>query len=943
MSDRAEELYGLMQWACDTRTSARIVEEFRQPPRDGKFRTLPAEYNDPRIVKAIESLGISPDAIYSSQADALEWAAAGFSPFMTTETASGKSFVFQIAALKKMLDDPEARILVLYPTRALNADQLISWQQMMKAADLPAHKVGLLDGGVSHDKREEIVRDSRILIATPDVIHAWMLSDPGIKTKDVQDFIKNIRLRVIDEAHINDGVFGTKFSYLMRRLTVAQRLLNPEVKTSKEYWENYGQVIAASATISNAEAFLHELTGLPKTKDQQIYVISPEEDGSPRQARHITRVRVHARKVNEVVEPYLGALRRHDPAAKTIIFVDSRKLAETTAARLNETMGDGYAASYKSGYTRDARNDIETDFRNPDSALRVLVATSAAEVGINMLPVQSVLNIGLPDNASSMLQRAGRIRKGGLVAFIERQGKDTVVDRNVVTNAFTRPPRTPTLYRKNEGIQAQMLACLLNEIENITGREPTLADVKLSPWPTSFHQLASDVITGERSLEDVLHRKVPYNTKPQRYFSLRDADAGRARVVLFVPGLKRTITLEELSHLQALNEAYPGATMLHRGDYYRIKKWNDSERSSSFIIHAEPIEKGRLTRSFMNSSLSTNLWFDAKRSAIQLPKMKIGELSRGDFMANVGFIVRTSVGGFTEFQGPISDGNRLGAVFYNKTHELEDGNPCKDMQGPPAYRTWHKGLLVRIQERWFHPESRRQIGRAIIEEYARRRKLSAKDFTLHTDHIEAKYSNNYGYDGDTGYMMAICESSTSDFGLAKDLYNDLPQILIDMTRTHENEDIRRLAWNMYSWTLGLKEVDTPTQDQAARAHLKAAPEGRVLCFEPGSVVTKINPKDPKQRDVVRIKSAKVYEGQVLYEFEPFGDDDNAKSKRAREDFKHSMPMKFFEAQPGFWYSYGYIDLTTGAITPEDYEDADKLLVNVSGKDTYPASLRLGAA
>ncbi len=944
MTDKAEKLNGIVQGILkdQPRLGLTLMESFRQENREGKFAPIPDAYREfPQIIQASNALGISPDALYTSQAEPLDWLSVGVSVFTTTETASGKSYVFQQAALWKILQDPNARVLVLYPTRALNSDQLISWQQMMKAADLPAHKVGLLDGGVGYNDRLEVVKDARILLATPDIIHTWMLANPQIKDPHVQEFLKNIRLRVIDEAHINDGILGTKFSYLMRRMTVLQRLLNPKL-SAKEYWENYGQVTAASATISDPGAFLHQLTGL--AKDQQIIVIDPTQDGSPRKARQILRVAAPKKKVNEFLNTYLAQVAQMDPDAKSIVFVDSRKLAENIAKDLNEMLGTEAAASYKSGYTREVRAEIENNFRDPKSPLKILVATSAAEVGINMLPVQNVINIGIPESQSSMQQRAGRIRKGGLVMFIERVGVDLDVHKHEIRKAFTQPPKRPTLYRKNEGIQAQMLACAIDEIQNLTGRKAKVSDFGLTTWPEKFVDMARDVLSGERKIKDILHRKVPGNTTPQRYFSLRDADGGRARVVMFAPGIKKTVTLEELSHLQALTEAYPGGSMLHRGDYYRIKKWNENARGEA-IIHAEYSEPGRLTRAFMKSALTTNLYHLPHHTAIQTDKMRVGKLNKGDFMANVGFTVRTSVEGFTEFQDYISDGSKLGAVFYSSSHMLEDKNPCKDLKAPTPYRSWHKGVLMRVQESWFHMDSRKILGRAIIDEYAKKNKLSANDFDLYVDGIEAKYSQHYGYNVEQGNMMAICESSISDFGLANKLTNDLPEILLDLCQ-HESDVVRRLAMLMYQWNLGLHEINTPTQDEAAKIHLKPvmANNDDISCFMPGSLVSmRENPKNEKsKKETVRITDVQLYEGEVLYQFVPT--ETKTLRGRAPKECIRSLPARHFSVEQGNWYTYGTFDKVTGQLTTANNESFEKLadfeFGRASRKKEPEASLRL---
>ncbi len=122
-----------------------------------------------------------------------------------------------------MLDQrPESVVLVFYPLKALVADQLVSWRQVLAAAGFSDNAVGRLDGDVLPDERQQIMESARVILATPDVTHAWLMSN--LARPAHRRFFGRLALVIIDEAHVFDGVFGSNFAYLFRRLAVAARM-----------------------------------------------------------------------------------------------------------------------------------------------------------------------------------------------------------------------------------------------------------------------------------------------------------------------------------------------------------------------------------------------------------------------------------------------------------------------------------------------------------------------------------------------------------------------------------------------------------------------------------------------------------------------------------------------------------------------------------------------
>src|SRR5262249_10602694 len=144
---------------------------------------------------------------------ALELTASEADICLATATASGKSLVFQAAALNLLLRDRFAKVVALYPAKALIQDQIEKWRSVLDPFGI---RFGFIDGTVPVERRAEILSSSRVLLMTPDVMNSWLMGRVG--ERQVRDFLRGLRLLILDEAHVYDGVFGTNMAYLLRRL-----------------------------------------------------------------------------------------------------------------------------------------------------------------------------------------------------------------------------------------------------------------------------------------------------------------------------------------------------------------------------------------------------------------------------------------------------------------------------------------------------------------------------------------------------------------------------------------------------------------------------------------------------------------------------------------------------------------------------------------------------
>ena len=249
-----------------------VIESFEIPGQPARYAAIPnflidspiGQYLDQEFAQQAAGNG----ALWQHQARALNALGSGDNVVISTGTASGKSLVFQSLAFHKVLLNPDSRVLIFYPLKALAADQLRGWQRMANFLELGEDAIGRIDGSVRQHDREDILERAKIVIMTPDVCQAWLMH--RLSAPVVKDFVRSLSIVVMDEAHTLEGVFGSNFAFLIRRIIAARNhLLRDDATPSKL------QLVAATATIANPGEHMKLLTGADFT------VVSYEDDGAP--------------------------------------------------------------------------------------------------------------------------------------------------------------------------------------------------------------------------------------------------------------------------------------------------------------------------------------------------------------------------------------------------------------------------------------------------------------------------------------------------------------------------------------------------------------------------------------------------------------------------------------------------------------------------------------
>ncbi|MGA3234807.1 MAG: DEAD/DEAH box helicase [Bryobacteraceae bacterium] len=574
-----------------------------------------------------------PKGIYQHQLLALGHFGNGENICLATGTASGKSMVFYAAAIDYLVKNPKKNVLVVYPLKALAREQEVRFNDAVREAGLDA-TVARIDGQVPVSSRTSLVRKSRILILTPDIIHAWMMSSVADPT--VRSFLKRLGLVIVDEVHNYTGVFGSNSAFLFRRIQHLVELLGGRFS-----------YIGASATIANPDLHLRNLFGV------EFHIIGPEADTSPRHA--VQLLLITPPQFGDLLSELTTLLRylATDGKHRFIAFVDSRKQVEYLSAIIRRSddrnESEAFRADhlqsmqvlpFRAGYELEDLNTIQG--RISTGAVRGVISTSALELGMDIPFLDTGVLVGVPMSRTSLLQRIGRIgrHKPGLVIIINRgslQDKQAFQDADAF---MARPLTESSLYLENQRIQYLHVLCLARHggehdsaIGGGSGTDTEFASA--INWPPGFLELCQKERIGEIS-PDLQPMKMEGGESPNHVFPLRDVESQFQVELKQGPNLR---SLGSLSHGQVMREAYPGAVYYYTGQPFRIYRVFDQAKKIQARSEAHYTTKPTALPTLVFPNLSAG---NVQRAA------RIGELTAIDCNVQI----REVLVGYKERRGP---------------------------------------------------------------------------------------------------------------------------------------------------------------------------------------------------------------------------------------------------------------------------------------------------
>jgi ATP-dependent Lhr-like helicase len=324
-------------------------------------------------------------------------------------TGSGKTlaaFLATIDALVRLgvrgqLSD-ETHVLYVSPLKALSNDiqknleePLAGIRQELAAAGLPDVEIRTVvrTGDTPQAERERMRRKPpHILVTTPESLYILLTSKSGRRT------LSNVRTVIVDEIHAvaanKRGVHLSLSLERLRRLT-GGRLTRVGLSATQKPIEEVARFLVGGG--QSGELFEPgECTivdaGHVRRRDLAIEV--PE---APLEAV------MSAEVWTQVYDRLAELIREH---RSTLVFVNTRRLAERAARALSERLGDDQVTSHHGSLAKEQR--LKAEQRLKRGELKALIATSSLELGIDIGHVDLVCQISTPRAIAALLQRVGR-------------------------------------------------------------------------------------------------------------------------------------------------------------------------------------------------------------------------------------------------------------------------------------------------------------------------------------------------------------------------------------------------------------------------------------------------------------------------------------------------------------------------------------------------------
>lgn len=342
--------------------------------------------------------------------------AAGRDTLIAAPTGSGKTLAAFLWCLDRLVREgldadgalpPRLDTLYISPLKALGNDiernlqvPLAGIGAVADAAGhpLPAIDVAVRSGDTPGSARSRMVkRPPHILITTPESLYILLTSKGGRR------MLSTVRTVIIDEIHAVAGnKRGSHLALSLERLDALCRF-GPDPDAT---WTPRPPPvrIGLSATQKPIERIARLLVGtrrpLPTVVDAghgrplDIAIDTPEDElcavaSKPQMAQVYDRMAA-------LVEAH----------RTTLVFTNTRRMAERVAHQLEQRLGEGTVAAHHGSIAKDKRLDAEQRLKNAE--LRCVVATASLELGIDVGDVELVIQLGSPRCIATFVQRVGR-------------------------------------------------------------------------------------------------------------------------------------------------------------------------------------------------------------------------------------------------------------------------------------------------------------------------------------------------------------------------------------------------------------------------------------------------------------------------------------------------------------------------------------------------------
>jgi DEAD/DEAH box helicase domain-containing protein len=540
------------------------------PAREAQWAALPPDL-DPRLLAALEAKGYG--RLYSHQRACYDAARRGRHTVVVTPTASGKTLCYNLPVIQTLLEDPEARALYLFPTKALSQDQQAELNEVALGGGLPL-KIYTYDGDTPDSLRVAAREGGRIVISNPDMLHAGVLPNHAKWIR----FFAGLRFIVIDEMHAYRGVFGSHVADVIRRL-----------RRVAAFYGSNPSFILCSATIGNPAELAASLI------EEEVEAIT--ENGAPRGERRVIFYNpplidpVQGIRKSSATESERLALALLRGGVKTILFARSRLKVELIASYITEALANLYTdntririSPYRGGLLPSERRAIEKGLR--EGSIQGVVSTNALELGIDIGGLDAAVVAGFPGSFASFWQQAGRAGRRGSLSVAFLVASSAPLDQYIIAHPeyfFGASPECARIDPDNAYIYTDHVKCAAFELPFKEGEafgrgEDGAAEAESTAEALGFLEEEGIVRrTGGRWYWSA-------DSYPSASISLRSATADNIVIVDGSGGGSRVIG--EMDRPSAKELIFDDAVYIHLGRQYIVRKL-DLEKKTCFVEEKE--------------------------------------------------------------------------------------------------------------------------------------------------------------------------------------------------------------------------------------------------------------------------------------------------------------------------------------------------------------------
>jgi ATP-dependent Lhr-like helicase len=346
-------------------------------------------------------------------------------------TGSGKTLAAFLTALDELfvegLESPlpdEVRVVYVSPLKALSTDihknlaePRIGIRRIAEELGIEAPKItaAVRTGDTTSSQRAAMLKTPpHILVTTPESLYLLLTSERS------RDMLHTVRTVIVDEIHALIGSRrGAHLALTLERLQqVAERpLLRLGLSATQKPIEDVARYLVGCrepalgvgllALGEHGQNAASPESPSPNAQRHDVVIVDEGHRRAMDLSLEVPRSRLEAVMSHEVWDEYYARLTELIAEHRTtLVFVNTRKMAERVARHLSERLGEDSVTAHHGSLSKEKRLDAETRLKN--GQLKALVATASLELGIDIGHVDLVCQIGSPHRIATLLQRVGR-------------------------------------------------------------------------------------------------------------------------------------------------------------------------------------------------------------------------------------------------------------------------------------------------------------------------------------------------------------------------------------------------------------------------------------------------------------------------------------------------------------------------------------------------------